>query len=154
MDILLTYKILDKNEVLSFKLRTDQYLDVTDTENYENTDIPIYNDAREYVSAFDKGIDVQTIEWTKLIFSNSIKSDGFIHAKYFPKNSLFLHRKDVKGFELIIQDIQVSENCVVVTRMERENSESEWKNINYSIGTNINGAEERWLNPLKGELMS
>ena len=152
MDIDIKYRLQDKG-IFSFKLTPSEYYKITDKGNFEDIDIPKYDDPRQYVTSVNKDTDSHQIEQTEITISNSIKSDTVIKTTYFTEITKLIHRKDKDGFELIIQEIQVADNCIVITRMERDNVNDSWKNVNYNIGLNVfdNQTNERWFNSLKGE---
>lgn len=155
MDIEIKYRLRD-NGTFSLKLPADKYYTITDKKNFEDIDIPKHSDARQYVTDANKNIDTNQIEQTEIIISNSVKSDTIIRSKYFTEITKLIHRKDKNGYELIIQEIQVADNCVVITRMERDNVNDNWNNVNYNIGLNVFDSQtnERWFNSLKGEFPS
>ena len=84
------------------------------------------------------------------------KSDFVTRTNYYGNDTTVVYRKDKDGFELIVQSIRVATNCIVITRLERPNSFSEWANINLNIGLNYNGdeGEEKWFSSKNGEFIN
>ncbi|WP_018343851.1 hypothetical protein [Cytophaga aurantiaca] len=133
MKIEITYKYKNKTSVESVDLTAEQYFDpIDEDENYEDDSIPRYDQTVDYIIEVDSTITEEDLEYSILEIQDSIESDKSIKTTYFGNESQLLYRIDYDGFELIIQSIRVAENCIVVTRMERPDTKSEWINISYS----------------------
>ena len=151
MKIELRYKLINQNQVEVVILNENEYFDpILEQENIEDDAIPKYNDTRDYHPQINKNI----FEWDELIISNSKYSDKQIRTEYYANGeSQLIYRKDLDGYELIIQSIIISNNEVFVSRMERAGINKQWKPINISLGVDYKSfGKEKWYNLKKGEL--
>lgn len=157
MDIEIKYKLVDHEEFVIFSLTPELYYDELDkNETFAEEGIPRFNKAKDYLQELAKTVPLDKIESTIIEIKNS-DNDQIIKTTYFGKGqSELTHRKDKKGYELIIQDIRIATNCILITRLERDNSESEWK-FTSSIGLNYethHAGQEVWYSSSKGEFIN
>jgi hypothetical protein len=158
MDIEIKYKLIDNENVEQFKLTPEVYFDSLDeNENFEEDGIPRYQHTLDYLTEFDNSIPTEKIEFTLIEIRNSIKSDHKIKTNYFGQGqSDVIYRKDKDGYELIIQSIKVTTNSILISRMQRKDSDSEWE-ISSSIGVNYeaeNTEKENWYSVTEGEFVN
>jgi hypothetical protein len=133
MKIQIEYKLRDNNNIALVHLDPSVYFDTVDLgENFEDDAIPKYGDTIKFILENDKSIKKESIEYTSLTISDSLKSDKVEKITYLHNDNELRYTIDFKGWELIVQSIKVAENCIVITRMERESVLSEWHNISYS----------------------
>jgi hypothetical protein len=150
MKIQIEYKLRDNNNIVIFHLDPSVYFDPIDLgENFEDDAIPKFWDTIEFILENDKSIKKESIEYTLLTITESLKSDKVEKITYLHNDNELRYTRDFKGWELIIQSIRVATNCIVNTRMERENAESEWHNVSYS--TFLNPSTDREIYYSSGE---
>jgi hypothetical protein len=133
MKIQIEYKLRDNSNIALLHLDPSVYFDPIDLgENFEDDAIPKFGDTIEFILESDNSIKRETIEYILLTISESLKSDKVEKITYLHSDNELRHTRDFKGWELIVQSIRVATNCIVITRIERENAESEWQNVSYS----------------------
>ena len=143
----------------AFELTPEQYYEpIEQGENYEDDCIPQYDRTINYINDFDSRITDRItedeLEYSIIKIQESIKSDRTLKTTYFGNESDLIYSIDNEGWELIIQSIRVADNCIVITRMERANTNSEWINISYSTGLNYKVEDlgrEIWYSAKNGE---
>ena len=150
MKIKIEYKLRDNNSLALVHLDPSVYFDPIDLgENFEDDTIPKYDDTVKYILDNDNSLKKESIEYTLLTISESSKSDKIEKITYIGNGNESRYTKDYTGWELIVQSIKVAENCIVITRMERENALSEWHNISYS--TILNPSTDKEIYYSSGE---
>lgn len=159
MNFILTFKFKGQDTIHEIELTPEEYYDeIEEGETYENDAIAKYNAEKYYILDHYGDIYFEDLEFTTIELRDSVKSDLITKTLYYGVDSTICYRRNKNGYELIIQSIQVATNCCTITRMERDDSFSEWKNIflsigiNYEIEHNIHG-EEKWLDANKGEFI-
>jgi hypothetical protein len=155
MKIEVTYKLKDSESTKVFELAPEQYFDpIIEGENYEIDSIPKFGDTIDYIKIVDLSITENKLDYSIIKIIDSIQSDSSLKTIYFGNESELRYYLDSVGRELIVQSIRVAENCIVVTRMERDSLNSEWTNISYSIGLNYKNelhGQEIWFSGKNGE---
>ena len=155
MKIEITYKHKNNDSIKVVELTPEQYYDPIDEgENYEEDSIPQYDQTIDYIRDFDSDVSTDVLEYSILKIHGSVESDKSIKTTYFGNGSDLIYSIDHAGWELIIQSIRVAENCSVITRMERANSDSDWININFNTGLNYDNKEagnETWFSANAGD---
>ena len=155
MKIEITYKHKNDGSIKAFELTLERYYDpIEEGKNYEEDSIPQYDQTIDYIRDFNADINEDVLEYSILSIHGSVESDKIIKTTYFENGSDLIYRKDFTGWELIIQSIRIAENCAVITRMERPDSNSDWININFNTVLNYNNKElgnERWFSAKDGE---
>jgi hypothetical protein len=155
MTIEITYKHKNRESTNTFELTPEQYFDpVIEGENYENDSIAQFGDTIDYIKRADSSITENELEYSILKIQGSIKTDSTLRTIYIGNESELRYFVDYEGLELIVQSIRIAENCIVITRMERNNLNSEWTNISYSTGLNYKNesfGREIWYSANKGE---
>jgi hypothetical protein len=158
MNIILTYKLKKSDSIELIKLTPEQYFDkIAEGENLEDDAIAKYDQEGNYILDILPGIQFDDLDYTTVELTGSINSDFVTKTTYYGNDTKVIYRKDKSGFELLIQSIQVAINCIVITRMERQNNSSEWTNINLNVGMNYNKNdqdEEKWYSSKDGELIN
>lgn len=158
MDIILSYKIKNSDFIEVLRLTAEEYFDkIQEHENFENDAIAKYDKEQYYILDFNPDISLDELEYTTVELTNSNKSDFVTRTNYYGNDTTVIYRKDKNGFELIVQSIRVATNCIVITRLERPNSFSEWTNINLNIGLNYNqvdNGKEKWFSSKNGEFIN
>jgi len=158
MDIEIKYKLVDNEEVEQIKLTPEIYFDpLNKNENFEDDGVPRFQKVKKYLTDHDNSFPVEKLEFAIIEIRNSIKSDHKITTNYFGHGkSEVIYRKDKDGYELIIQSIKVTINCIHLSRMERKDNNSDWK-ISSSIGLNYekeNTDDEVWYSATNGEFIN
>ena len=158
MDIILSYKIKNSDTLNVIRLTAEQYFDkIEKDENIEDNAIAKYDQEHFYILDYNPDISLDQLEHTTIELNGSNKSDFITKTNYYGNDTTVVYRKDKNGFELIIQSIRVTTNCIVITRLERPNSISDWTNINLNVGLNYkkdDDGEEKWFSPKKGDFIS
>jgi len=115
--------------------------------------IPQYDQTVDFIRDFYPDVTADALEYSILNIQGSVESDKSIKTTYFGNESDLIYSIDHTGWELIIQSIRVAENCIVITRMERENATSDWTNISFTTGLNYDNKEagETWFSAKNGE---
>lgn len=158
MEIEIRFKLKNNSDSFNFSLTPEQYYDmINDNETYEEDGVPKFDEAKGYLTSFDNSISLDTVEQAIIEIKNSNDNDHTIKTFYLGQgSSLIIHREDKNGYELIIQSIKIANNCAVVTRMDRNDSSSDWR-ISSSIGLNCeleNIGEEKWYSVINGEFIN
>jgi hypothetical protein len=155
MKIEVTYKLKDSQSINVFELTPEQYFDpIIEGENYEFDSIPKFGDTIDYIKRVEISITKNKLDYSIVKITGSVQSDSTLKTIYFGNESELRYYIDYEGRELIIQSIRIAENCIVITRMERDNLNSEWTNINYSTGLNYENelhGQEIWYSAKNGE---
>jgi hypothetical protein len=158
MNIRITYKLKNIDTIKSIYLTPEQYYDpIEKGQSFEENSIAKFGDTIDYITEFDVFVNAELIEYSLLEIMNSLKSDMKLKTTYFGNESELRYLKDSTGWELIVQSIKVTTNCIVITRMERNGIDSEWKCINFTTGINYINEEygkEIWLSAHKGEYIN
>ncbi len=155
MKIEIIYKLKDSESTNVFELTPEQYFDpIIEGENYEDDSIAQFGDTIDYIKRVDKSITENDLDFSIIKIQGSLKSDSTLKTIYFGNESELRYFVDYEGRELIIQSIRIAENCIVITRMERDNLDSEWINISYMTGLNYKNelhGREIWYFAKDGE---
>lgn len=154
MKIYLTYKLKNKDSIKEIILTPEEYFEDLVNDNFDEA-IARYNDEWLYILELNADLSVKDFEYSSIELKGSKNADFKIKTNHFDNETKIRHRKEISGYELIIQCIQISKYCISITRMERDNFQSEWKNINICLGLNYNGCEnEKWYNSKNGEYIN
>ena len=156
MNIQLTYKLRETSIINEINLCPEEYFEsIEQNENFEDDGIAKYNEEWFYILDLISNLKVSDFEFTTVELRGSLKSDFLIKTNHYGNDTIIIYRKDKNGYELMIQSLKIAKNCLVITRMERENSTSEWININLNTGVNYNKNDEneKWYSLSNGEIM-
>lgn len=158
MDIILSYKVRNSETIGIIILTPEQYFDRTEeSENFEDDAIAKHDQEKYYILECNPEISLDQLENTTIELKGSNKSDFITKTNYYGNDTTVVYRKDKNGFELIIQSIRVTTNCIVIKRLERPNCMSDWTNINLNVGINYkegDAGEEKWFSPKNGDFIT
>lgn len=154
MKIYLTYKLKNKNSIEEIVINPKEYFEDLENDNYDEA-IAKHDNEWQYILELNPLLCIQDFEYSSAELRGSKNSDFIIKTNHFDNETKIKYRKENSGYEIIIQCIQIAKNCISITRMERDNFHSEWKNININLALNYNGGEnEKWYNSKKGDYIN
>lgn len=144
MKISIEYKIRSTELVQNIELTREQFFE---------GDIAKYGATIKYILELERDLEKSDIEYTLLIITGS-DGDKVERVTYFSDENELRYTKDFSNWELIVQQIQISKDCFIITRMERDSVFSDWKNISYSTILNPARQDEQLFKAHKGEYIT
>jgi hypothetical protein len=144
MKIHIEYKIRESGTIQTFELKKEEYFE---------GDIAKFGDNIDYVLQQDKGLKKTDIEYTLLTIADS-DDEKTQRETYFTDESELRYIRDATGWELVVQQIQISKDCFIITRMDRESITADWKNISFSTILKPSTKDEQVFRAHKGEYIT
>lgn len=157
MEITIEYKMLNDSEIKKITLTPSAYFDELEyNENFEEDGVQKHQDPKKYLEENIESKHLNNIEFIKETIVINLIPTKTITTHYFANGqSIMINRKDINGYESIIQSFKIANNCVLTSKIERNNHSDKWL-IQSSIGLNYEETHvgnEKWYSPLKGEFL-